>query len=218
MYNIRHAIYLWHAEFQHAHSVFSGWVREHWWIDAYKYRIAHSGRLCRSTQREQKGFEDSREVGEVFFLFLFFLSPEYGRAHARASNSSSINTRGSVVTFWLCVWAEGRVCCCGAQLGGSFVPPGEAQCGGAQLNMVKKRPRTMHMGDGAGQLRISYFYLQIFRSCDSLCLSTFFVSVFLTAYSLLLLFSSISLFLLFCRRGVWLPGCTRKNEGKRGQS
>lgn len=76
-----------------------------------------------------------------FFLSLFFLSPEYGRAHARTSNSSSINTRGSVVTFWLCVWAEGRVCCCGAQLGGSFVPPGEAQCGGsvAELNSIWSR-------------------------------------------------------------------------------
>lgn len=147
MYNIRHAIYLWHAEFQHAHSVFSGWVRDRWWIDAYKYRIAHSGCLCRSAPRARKGFEDSREVGEVFsvlfwfFFSLFFLSPEYGRAHARTSNSSSINTRGSVVTFWLCVWAEGRVCCCGAQLGGSFVPPGEAQCGGsvAELNSIWSR-------------------------------------------------------------------------------
>lgn len=107
---------------------------------------SHTGCLCRSAPRERKGFEDSREVGEVFsvlffFFLLFFLSPEYGRAHARTSNSSSINTRGSVVTFWLCVWAEGRVCCCGAQLGGSFVPPGEAQCGGsvAELNSIWSR-------------------------------------------------------------------------------
>lgn len=104
-------------------------------------RESHTLAASAGQRRESRRVSRIREKWGRFFFFLFFLSPEYGRAHARASNSSSINTRGSVVTFWLCVWAEGRVCCCGAQLGGSFVPPGEAQCGGsvAELNSIWSR-------------------------------------------------------------------------------
>lgn len=71
MYNIRHAIYLWHAEFQHAHSVFSGWVRDRWWIDAYKYRIAHWLPLQVSAERAE-GFWGFKRSGGGFFCFVFF--------------------------------------------------------------------------------------------------------------------------------------------------
>lgn len=51
----------------------------------------------------------------------------------------------------------------------------------------------MHMGDGAGQLRISYFYLQIFRSCDSLCVCLLFSypfsSLLILTFSVFLNFS-----------------------------
>lgn len=67
-----------------------------------------------------------------FCCSLFYLAP-----HAHVSHSSSISTRASVVTFWLEVCrsvgrGKGREgSAAGAQLGSSFVPPGEAQCGGS---------------------------------------------------------------------------------------
>lgn len=54
----------------------------------------------------------------------------------------------------------------------------------------------MHMGDGAGQLRISYFYLQIFRSCDSLCVCLLFSYPFSSL--LILYFQCFPQFLSFC--------------------
>lgn len=80
---------------------------------------------------------------------------------AHASRSSSISTRARVVTF-----LPGSAQKCGlrggfarTELRSSFVPPGDAQCGGSSicLSMVKKRPQAMHMEDGAGQLQSNVY-------------------------------------------------------------
>lgn len=95
--------------------------------------------------------------GRHFFGCLFCLVPLCLSVDTNDIYLSSVSTRASVVTFWQEVWVEGREgSAAGAELGSRFLPAGEAQCGGsstARLNMVKKHPRTMHMGDGAAQLR-----------------------------------------------------------------
>lgn len=121
---------------------------------ALKFRNVHSDRLCRSELSEGEGFEDSG----FFFCCLFCLVPLCLSVDTNSIYLSSVSTRASIVTFWQEVWVEGREgSAAGAELGSRFLPAGEAQYGGrgtARLNMVKKKhPRTMHMGDGAAQLR-----------------------------------------------------------------
>lgn len=128
---------------------------------AVKYRNVQSGRLCRSPLREWEGFKDSGKVGEALFCSLSFNSSfcldmdthmHTWTPHTRQP-PSSISTRASVVTFWL------EVCRSVGQRKGLLQQLCASRRGSvwrkqlrARLNMVKKHPPTMHMGDGAGQL------------------------------------------------------------------
>lgn len=93
---------------------------------------------------------------------------------AHGSHSSSISTRASVVTFWLEAYRS-------VGLGEGLLLEQSAAAGAAAalclqgrfsveeavhtlLNMVKKHPQTMHMGDGAGQLQITVDLKVIFIS------------------------------------------------------
>lgn len=125
------------------------------------------------------GFRGFRKSGKGrrrfccgFLLLVILFSSSSCHMHMPAC-STSVSTWVSVVTFWLEVCrsvgrGRGSAAAAGAH-GSSFVASRRGwvwrKQRRARLSIVKKRPQTMHMGDGAGQLlRKSYFYLLIFIS------------------------------------------------------